>query len=117
FGRSQWQSGETEAGRSENSERQEHLSGRGDAEKTVRHPGPRSGDAACHQPAVDQGEDGEVTALLSFRDGAQAPDPESRDSGFDAAHRPGMTVLVTGSASSGARAAKSRMSRSYVRSP
>src|SRR5689334_9424413 len=25
----------------------------------------------------------------SFRDG---PDPESRDSGFDAAHRPGMTV-------------------------
>ena len=30
-------------------------------------------------------------ALPSFRDGAQAPDPESRDSGFDAAHRPGMT--------------------------
>src|SRR5579872_6513318 len=28
---------------------------------------------------------------LSFRDGAQAPDPESRESGFDAAHRPGMT--------------------------
>jgi hypothetical protein len=28
----------------------------------------------------------------SFRDGAQAPDPESRDSGFDASHRPGMTA-------------------------
>src|ERR1700732_2755611 len=28
----------------------------------------------------------------SFRDGAQAPDPESRDSGFDAPHRPGMTT-------------------------
>jgi hypothetical protein len=28
---------------------------------------------------------------LSFRDGALAPDPESRDSGFDATHRPGMT--------------------------
>jgi 4-hydroxy-tetrahydrodipicolinate synthase len=28
----------------------------------------------------------------SFRDGALAPDPESRDSGFDAAHRPGMTT-------------------------
>jgi hypothetical protein len=28
---------------------------------------------------------------LSFRDGAFAPDPESRDSGFDASHRPGMT--------------------------
>jgi hypothetical protein len=27
----------------------------------------------------------------SFRDGASAPDPESRDSGFDASHRPGMT--------------------------
>src|SRR5256714_15683849 len=27
----------------------------------------------------------------SFRDGALAPDPESRDSGFDASHRPGMT--------------------------
>src|SRR5437667_10591672 len=30
----------------------------------------------------------------SFRDGALAPDPESRDSGFDAAHRPGMTILT-----------------------
>jgi hypothetical protein len=30
--------------------------------------------------------------LPSFRDGALAPDPESRDSGFDALHRPGMTV-------------------------
>jgi hypothetical protein len=29
----------------------------------------------------------------SFRDGALAPDPESRDSGFDASHRPGMTTL------------------------
>src|SRR5260221_11942112 len=29
--------------------------------------------------------------MSSFRDGAQAPDPESRDSGFDASHRPGMT--------------------------
>src|SRR5665647_86330 len=28
----------------------------------------------------------------SFQDGALAPDPESRDSGFDAAHRPGMTI-------------------------
>src|SRR5258708_1416817 len=28
----------------------------------------------------------------SFRDGALAPDPESRDSGFDATHRPGMTA-------------------------
>ena len=28
----------------------------------------------------------------SFRDGASAPDPESRDSGFDASHRPGMTA-------------------------
>src|SRR3954451_8540308 len=28
---------------------------------------------------------------VSFRDGALAPDPESRTSGFDAAHRPGTT--------------------------
>src|SRR5713226_343580 len=28
----------------------------------------------------------------SFRDGASAPDPESRDYGFDAPNRPGMTV-------------------------
>src|SRR6266700_3785978 len=28
----------------------------------------------------------------SFRDGALAPDPESRDSGFDASQRPGMTA-------------------------
>src|SRR6202165_1493441 len=28
----------------------------------------------------------------SFRDGALAPDPESRDSGLDASHRPGMTA-------------------------
>src|SRR5258708_1692186 len=32
--------------------------------------------------------------ISSFRDGALAPDPESRDSGFDATHRPGMTVSV-----------------------
>src|ERR1700738_5220520 len=31
--------------------------------------------------------------VSSFRDGALAPDPESRDSGFDAGHRPGMTPL------------------------
>ena len=30
----------------------------------------------------------------SFRDGALAPDPESRDSWLDALHRPGMTVMV-----------------------
>ena len=30
----------------------------------------------------------------SFRDGALAPDPESRDSGLDASHRPGMTSHV-----------------------
>src|SRR5665811_24397 len=32
---------------------------------------------------------------LSFRDGALAPDPESRDSGLDASHRPGMTTKRT----------------------
>src|SRR5664279_3506987 len=37
-------------------------------------------------------------APLSFRDGAPAPDPESRDSGLDASHRPGMTSsLMTAS--------------------
>ena len=51
----------------ENPERQEHLSGRGDAEKTVRHQRPRPRHAARHQPAVDQGEDGEVTAPPSLR--------------------------------------------------
>src|ERR1700730_4460012 len=30
----------------------------------------------------------------SFRDGAPAPDPQSRDSAFDASHRPGMLVLL-----------------------
>src|SRR3981081_2893666 len=35
----------------------------------------------------------EAIQAPSFRDGALAPDPESRDSGFDASHRPGMTVL------------------------
>src|SRR6185312_11097015 len=30
---------------------------------------------------------------MSFRDGASAPYSESRDSGFDASHRPGMTAL------------------------
>src|SRR5882757_5923781 len=33
----------------------------------------------------------------SFRDGAPAPDPEARGSGFDALHRPGMTSLTTSS--------------------
>jgi 4-hydroxy-tetrahydrodipicolinate synthase len=33
----------------------------------------------------------ERRAVPSFRDGALAPDPESRDSRFDASHRPGMT--------------------------
>jgi hypothetical protein len=33
-----------------------------------------------------------LVVLSSFRDGALAPDPESRDSGFDASHRPGMTA-------------------------
>ena len=46
----------------EDFERQEYLSGRGDAEKAVRHPGPRPRHPAHHQPAVDEGEDGEVTA-------------------------------------------------------
>src|ERR1019366_3664938 len=32
--------------------------------------------------------------LLSFRDGASALDPESRDSGLDAMHRPGMTEIL-----------------------
>jgi len=32
----------------------------------------------------------QASPASSFRDGAQAPDPESRDSGFDATHRPGM---------------------------
>src|SRR5262249_50566811 len=36
----------------------------------------------------------------SFRDGAQAPDPEPRDSGFDASHRSGMTLRVTSSVAS-----------------
>src|ERR1700726_60432 len=31
----------------------------------------------------------------SFREGALAPDPESRHSGFDASHRPGMTRLTS----------------------
>ena len=57
----QRQSGEPEAGRSENPQRQEHLSGRGDPEKAVRHQRARSRHPAHHQPALDQGEDGEVT--------------------------------------------------------
>src|SRR5207302_241210 len=35
-----------------------------------------------------------VLTTWSFRDGALAPDPESRDSGFDASHRPGMTAIL-----------------------
>jgi len=34
-----------------------------------------------------------VRSDATVRDGASAPDPESRDSGFDASHRPGMTRL------------------------
>ncbi len=37
----------------------------------------------------------EMLRELTFRDGASAPDPESRDSGFDALHRPGMTGPFT----------------------
>src|SRR5205085_1599666 len=33
-----------------------------------------------------------LAAMDALRDGAQAPDPEPRDSGFDASHRPGMTA-------------------------
>src|SRR5712675_3254207 len=39
----------------------------------------------------------EAIQTESFRDGALAPDPESRDSGFDASHRPGMTASVSAS--------------------
>ena len=38
---------------------------------------------------------GANSGIRPFRDGASAPDPESRDSGFDAAHRPGMTSSFT----------------------
>src|SRR5437660_9644497 len=54
----------------------------------------------------DAGESAEIQAKsTSFRDGALAPDPESRDSGFDASHRPGMTEWIASSRSlsSGAR--------------
>ena len=47
----------------------------------------------------------------SFRDGAQAPDPESRDSGFDASHRPGMTVIVRPSRPPPPRSASRRAAR------
>ena len=52
-----------------NPQRQEHLSGRGDAEEAVRHQRARSGHPARHQPALDQGEDGEVisTVIASHR--------------------------------------------------
>src|ERR1019366_2774995 len=35
-----------------------------------------------------------LITVRSFRDGPSGPDPESRDSGFDASHRPGMTGKV-----------------------
>ncbi|MEH2627835.1 hypothetical protein V1292_005890 [Bradyrhizobium sp. AZCC 1719] len=56
----QRQSREPEADRSEDFERPQHLSGRSDAEKAVRHQGARSRDATRDQPAVDTGEDGEM---------------------------------------------------------
>ena len=37
----------------------------------------------------------EAIRTPSFRDGALAPDPESRDSGFDASLRPGMTASIS----------------------
>ncbi len=40
----------------------------------------------------------------SSRDGSLAPDPESRDSGFDALHRPGMTVAISAASPSAHRA-------------
>ena len=79
----QRQSGEPEAGRSENSQRQEHLSGRGDHEEAVRDHRARSRHPAHHQPAVDQGEDGEVSCLR--------PDDGARPSRCDAASLHAMT--------------------------
>ena len=43
------------------------LSGRGDDKQAVRHHRARSGHPAHHQPALDQGEDGEVGSSSSFR--------------------------------------------------
>src|SRR5260221_593864 len=45
---------------------------------------PPSGEGGCD----------EAIHRASFRDGASAPDPEPRDSGFDALHRPGMTAVA-----------------------
>jgi hypothetical protein len=48
---------------------------------------------AHHRIFVNASASDEAIQSPSFRDGALAPDPESRDSGFDASHRPGMTAL------------------------
>src|SRR5260221_946846 len=45
---------------------------------------PPSGEGGCD----------EAIHRASCRDGASAPDPEPRDSGFDALHRPGMTAVA-----------------------
>src|SRR5207244_56159 len=55
--------------------------------------------------------------LLSFRDGAPAPDPESRDPGFDASHRPGMTLRVTSSPAGSVRIPAAGMPRCRGSSP
>jgi hypothetical protein len=60
--------------------------GRGgdDSQASTPHPNPR--------PQGERERAAVAGAATSFRDGALAPDPESRDSGFDASHRPGMTA-------------------------
>ena len=63
-------------------------------------PTPSAGEGCRHDSgALRRGDADSRPELLgclklnrSFRDGAPAPDPESRDSGFDALHRPGMTT-------------------------
>src|SRR5205823_13864574 len=56
-----------------------------------------------------------LSSPSSFRDGAPALDPESRDPGFDASHRPGMTIafdaIVTCSENSTAARAAASPSR------
>jgi hypothetical protein len=53
------------------------------------------------KPVIAMSANDAAIQTLSFRDGAQAPDPESRDSPmcnctseFDALHRPGMTAIL-----------------------
>jgi hypothetical protein len=51
------------------------------------------------KPVIARSASGEAIQTLSFRDGAQAPDPESRDSPicnseFDALRRLGMTAIL-----------------------